>query len=171
MAMSNYDAAIPTLLHALGNLSAILEKGSAHCEKEKIEPSVLLTARLYPDMFALTRQVQIASDTAKGAGARLAAVEAPKFADTETSFPELKARLDNTAAFLKGLDAGKLAGADARAIELKFPQSTLNFRTGWDYLLNFVYPNVYFHSTTAYDILRHSGVKLGKGDFLGKIGG
>jgi hypothetical protein len=171
MAMSIYDAAIPTLLHALSNLSAVLEKASAHCEKEKIEPGVLLSARLYPDMFTLSRQVQVVSDTAKGAGARLAAVEAPKFADTEASFAELKARLDKTAAFLKSLDAGKLAAADQRAIEIKFPQITMNFRSGWDYLLSFVYPNVYFHSATAYDILRHNGVKLGKGDFLGKIGG
>jgi hypothetical protein len=170
MALSIYDAAIPTLQHALSNLSAILEKGSAHCEKEKIEPGVLLTARLYPDMFMLSRQVQVVSDTAKGGGARLAGVEAPKFADTEASFAELKARLDKTAAFLKSLEAGKFAGADDRAIEIKFPQLTVNFRNGWEYLLSFVFPNVYFHSATTYDILRHNGVKLGKGDFLGSIG-
>lgn len=170
MALSIYDAAIPTILQVLNNLSAVLDKGSAHCEKEKIEPGVLLTARLYPDMFALTRQVQVVSDTAKGCAARLAAIEAPKFADTETSFAELKARLDKTAAFLKSLEAARFAGADDRAIEIKFPQLTLNFRNGWDYLLNFVLPNVFFHSATAYDILRHNGVKLGKGDFLGSIG-
>jgi hypothetical protein len=171
MAQSIHDAAIPTLLHALGNLSAILDKGSAHCEKEKIEPGVLLSARLYPDMFALTRQVQVVSDTAKGAGARLTVMEAPKFPDTEASFAELKARLDKTAAFLKGLDAGKFNGAGERSIEIKFPQLTLNFGSGWEYLLSFVFPNIYFHSATAYDILRHNGVKLGKSDFLGKIGG
>ena len=170
MALSIYDAAIPTLLRALTNASAFLDKASAHCEKEKIDPTVLLSARLYPDMFALTRQIQVVTDQAKGAAARLAGVEAPKFADTESSFAELKTRLDKTASFLKSLDAKSFQGAEERALEIKFPQSTLNFPSGWNYLLTFVFPNVYFHSATAYDILRHSGVKLGKPDFIGPIG-
>jgi len=170
MSLPIYDASIPWMLHALGNLTGVLEKGSAHCEKEKIDPSALLSARLYPDMFALTRQVQVVSDSAKGAGARLAGVEAPKFEDTEASFAELKTRLDKTAAFLKGLDKGKFQGADTRPIEIKFPNITLNFPSGWNYLLAFVLPNIYFHSATAYDILRHNGVKLGKPDFLGAVG-
>jgi len=170
MSLSIYDASIPWFLHALGNLTAVLDKAAAHCEKEKIEPSALLTARLYPDMFAFTRQVQVVSDSMKGGAARLAAVEPPKFPDTESSFAELKARLDNTANFLKGLDQGKFQGADTRPVELKFPQRTLTFPSGWNYLLGFVLPNVYFHSATAYDILRHNGVKLGKPDFLGAIG-
>ena len=169
MSQSIYDASVPWILHALGNLGNVLEKGSAHCEKEKVDPSALLSARLYPDMFALTRQVQVVSDQAKGGAARLAGVEPPKFADTESSFAELKARLDNTASFLKGLDQARFNGADTRPIELKFPQGTLNFANGWTYLLGFVLPNIYFHSATAYDILRHNGVKIGKQDFIGAI--
>jgi hypothetical protein len=170
MSLPIYDASIPWILHALGNLTVVLEKGSAHCEKEKIDPSALLSARLYPDMFALTRQVQVVSDGAKGTAARLAGVDAPKFEDTEASFAELKTRLDKTAAFLKGLDKGKFQGADTRPIEIKFPNVTLNFPSGWNYLMAFALPNLYFHSATAYDILRHNGVKLGKPDFLGAVG-
>ena len=170
MSLPIYDASIPWILHALGNLGTVLDKGSAHCEKEKIDPSALLSARLYPDMFALTRQVQVVSDGAKGTAARLAGVDAPKFEDTEASFAELKTRLDKTAAFLKGLDKGKFQGADTRPIEIKFPNVTLNFPSGWNYLMAFVLPNLYFHSATAYDILRHNGVKLGKPDFLGAVG-
>jgi hypothetical protein len=169
MSHSIYDASIPWFLHALGNLGNVLEKGSAHCEKEKIDPSALLTARLYPDMFALTRQVQVVSDQVKGGAARLAAVEPPKFADTESSFAELRARLDKTSVFLNGLDPARFEGADTRPIEVKLTQATLNFANGWTYLLGFVLPNLYFHSTTAYDILRHNGVKLGKPDFIGAI--
>jgi hypothetical protein len=169
MSQSIYDASIPWFLHALGNLGNVLEKGSVHCEKEKIDPTAMLTARLYPDMFTLTRQVQVVSDQMKGAGSRLAGVEAPKFADTESSFSELRARLDNTTSFLKGIDKARFNGADTRPIEVKFPQITLNFSTGWTYLMGFVLPNVYFHSATAYDILRHNGVKLGKQDFIGAI--
>ena len=160
MSLSIYDASIPWILHALGNLTGVLEKGSAHCEKEKIDPSALLSARLYPDMFALTRQVQVVSDGAKGTGARLAGVDAPKFEDTEASFAELKTRLDK----------GKFQGADTRPIEIKFPNVTLSFPSGWNYLMAFALPNLYFHSATAYDILRHNGVKLGKPDFLGAVG-
>jgi len=170
MSLPIYDASIPWILHALGNLSGVLDKASAHCEKEKIDPSALLSARLYPDMFALTRQVQVVSDGAKGTGARLAGVDAPKFEDTEASFAELKTRLDKTAAFLKGLDKGKFQGADTRPIEIKFPNVTLSFPSGWNYLMAFALPNLYFHSATAYDILRHNGVKLGKPDFLGAVG-
>jgi uncharacterized protein len=169
MSLSIYDASIPPMLHALGTLSAVLDKASAHCEKEKIDPTALLTARLFPDMFTLTRQVQVVSDTAKGGAARLAGVEAPKFADTEASFADLKARIEKTAGFLKSLQSGAFGSGD-RAIEVKFPQRTLLFPSGWNYLLSFVFPNVYFHSATAYDILRHNGVKLGKGDYLGNIG-
>ncbi len=169
MSLSVYDAAVPTLLRTMKNLSNVLDKGSAHCEKEKIEPSVMLSARLYPDMFSLTRQVQVVSDQAKGAVARLAAIEPPKFPDVETSFSELKARLEKTASFVSGIEAARFQGADARPIELKFPQVTLSFKNGWQYLLTFVLPNLYFHATTAYDILRHNGVKLGKPDFIGDI--
>jgi hypothetical protein len=127
--------------------------------------------RLYPNMFAFTRQVQVVSDGAKGAMARLAAVEAPKFEDTESSFEELKQRIDKTVAYVRGFEPRQLEGAEGRAVVLKFPNNTLTFKSGWDYLLTFVLPNVYFHSATAYDILRHAGVKLAKSDYLGKVGG
>jgi hypothetical protein len=167
MGLSIYDASIPWFLHALDNLGNVLEKGAAHCEKEKIDPAVLLAARLYPDMFPLTRQVQAVSDLSKGGGARLAAQEPPKFPDNESSFAELKTRLDTTASYLKSLEKGRFEDAEGRAVELKFPQGSVNFSSGWNYLFGFVVPNIYFHSTTAYDILRHNGVKLGKRDFLG----
>jgi hypothetical protein len=169
MSQSIYDASIPWFLHALGNLGNVLDKGSAHCEKEKVDPTAMLTARLYPDMFPFTRQVQVVSDGLKGGAARLAQTEAPKFPDTESSFAELKQRLDKTASFLKSIDKARFDGADGRPIEVKFPQVTLNFSTGWTYLMGFVLPNLYFHSATAYDILRHNGVKLGKPDFLGAM--
>jgi hypothetical protein len=121
-------------------------------------------------MFAFTRQVQVVSDSAKGCMARLAGVEAPKYEDTEASFAELRQRIDKTLAFVKGFEPRQLEGADSRAVVLKFPNSTLNFNSGWDYLQSFVLPNVYFHSAMAYAILRHGGVKLGKSDYLGSIG-
>jgi len=170
MSQSFYDASIPTLLLAVANLSVILDKGAAHAEAEKIDAAAFLSARLYPDMFALTRQVQIASDQAKGGAARLAELEPPKFPDTESSFPELKARLERTTAFLHSIERRQLEGAGERAVVIKQPQRTLSFPNGWVYLLQYVLPNVFFHSATAYDILRHGGVKLGKRDFLGAVG-
>ena len=170
MSQSIYEVAVPTLLKAFDNLAVVLEKGRAHAEQEKIEPSVLLNMRLYPNMFPLTRQVQIASDTAKGAVARLAAIEPPKFEDNEANFADLKARVEKTQAFMRGFKAAQLEGSESRQVVLKFPSSTLTFKNGWDYLLNFVFPNVYFHTTTTYDILRHGGVPVGKGDFLGAVG-
>jgi hypothetical protein len=158
MSLSIHDASVPVLARALANVAIIIEKGRLHAESEKLDPAVLLGMRLYPNMFAFTRQVQVVSDTAKGCVARLAAVEAPK------------QRVDKTLAFVNGFAPKQLEGADSRAVVLKFPNSTLSFKTGWDYLLSFALPNVYFHSATAYDILRHAGVKLGKGDFLGSIG-
>lgn len=170
MSQSIYDVTVPTLLRAINNLAAVLDKGRSHAESEKIDPSALLTMRLYPDMFPLTRQVQIASDNAKGCVARLAQVEPPKYEDNESSFAELRARLEKTAAYLESIQPRQLEGADERPVVLKFPQRSLNFRNGWDYLLTFALPNVYFHCTTAYDLLRHAGVKVGKGDFLGAVG-
>lgn len=169
MSQSIHDAAIPTFVRALQALSGVIEKGRLHAENEKIEPSVLLSMRLYPDMFPLSRQIQVVSDQCKGGASRLAGVEPPKYADTETTFAELKERLDKTVAYVKSIDVKKFEGADTRPIELKFPNSSLNFKSGWDYLLKFVLPNVYFHSTTAYGILRHAGVKVGKMDFMGDI--
>jgi hypothetical protein len=158
------------LARALGNLVGIVDKGSLYAESEKIDPSILLGMRLYPNMFAFARQIQVATDTAKGCMARLAVVEAPKFPDTEASFAELKQRLEKTLTYVKGFQASQLEGADSRPVVLKFPTNTLNFSSGFDYLFSFVLPNVHFHSSMAYGILRHAGVKLAKSDFLGNIG-
>jgi len=170
MSQSIYEVAVPTLLKAFDNLAVVLDKGRAHAEQEKIEPAVLLNMRLYPNMFPLTRQVQIASDTAKGAVARLASVEPPKFDDNESSFAELLARIEKTQAFVRGFKAAQLEPSEGRPVVLKFPSRTLTFKNGWDYLLTFVFPNVYFHCATTYDILRHGGVAVGKADFLGSVG-
>jgi hypothetical protein len=170
MSLSIHDASVPVLSRALSNVAAIVEKGRLHAESEKLDPAVLLGMRLYPNMFAFTRQVQVVSDTAKGCMARLAGVEAPKYEDTEASFAELKQRIDKTLVFVKGFEPRQLEGAESRAVVLKFPNSTLNFTSGWDYLQSFVLPNVYFHSAMVYGILRHGGVKLGKSDYLGSIG-
>jgi hypothetical protein len=167
MSLSIHDAAVPLTSRALRALSGVLDKGRQHAEAEKWDPAVLLATRLYPDMFALSRQVQAVSDQCKGGIARLAALEPPKYPDTETTFAELKARLDKTVAFINGIEPQKFEGADKRAIELKFPNNTLNFPNGWDYFLGFVVPNVYFHSSMAYGILRNCGVKVGKRDFMG----
>ena len=171
MSLSIHDASVPVLARALTNLSGVLEKGRLHAENEKVEPAILLGMRLYPNMFPLTRQVQVVSDGAKGCMARLAAVEAPKFEDTESSFEQLKQRIDKTLAFVKGFEARQLEGAESRPVVVKFPNGGVNFKNGWDYLLTFVMPNIYFHSATAYDNLRHAGVKLGKSDYLGSVGG
>ncbi len=159
MAYDIYDASIPPMIHALGNLSNILEKAEA---KGGIDTS---EARLAPDMLPLKAQVYIATDTAKGAGARLAGVENPKYEDIETSFADLRARLAKTINFLKGLDRAAFKGAEDKQITLKFPSRTFEFN-GADYVSRFVMPNVYFHITTAYGILRNLGVPLGKSDYL-----
>jgi len=167
MLISMYQATVPPLMHSLNNLAAILEKGAAHAEAKKIDPSVLIASRLYPDMFPLGRQVQIASDVARRGAARLASSEAPKFEDNETTFAELIDRLQKTIAYLKTLTPEQIDGSEEKSITLPVGDSTMGF-AGLPYLLYFILPNVYFHATTAYDILRHSGVELGKLDFLGK---
>jgi uncharacterized protein len=167
MQISMYQASVPTITHSLSNLIAILEKGAAHAEANKIDPAVLINSRLYPDMFALGKQVQIASDIAKRGVARLAGVEPPAFEDKETTFPELIDRLQRTIAYLNTLTPEQIDGSEEKAIELPFGQETMLF-TGLSFLLYFIHPNVYFHVTTTYDILRHNGVELGKIDFLGK---
>ena len=159
MAYDIYDASIPPLIHMLGGLSTILSKGEAH---GGIDPA---DARLAPDMLPLKAQIYIATDQAKGCGARLAGVEIPKYEDTETTFAELKARVAKTIAFLKTLDRKAFAGAEAKHVVLKFPNNSFEFN-GADYVGKFVLPNVYFHITTAYGILRNRGVALAKGDYL-----
>jgi hypothetical protein len=163
-----YEVSVPVFLRGLGNLSAILDKAETHAEAKKIEPSVLLAARLYPDMFPLTRQVQIACDFAKGTVARLAGQEPPKWDDNEASFADLKARVSRTIEFVQGFKAAQLSGAEEREVQMKIRDQTLNFK-GQPYLLNMALPNFYFHTVTAYDILRHSGVELGKRDFIGAL--
>jgi hypothetical protein len=168
--MSNfmYVATVPPIVRSLSNLRNILEKAAAHAEAKKIDPSVLINARLYPDMFALSRQVQIATDVAKGAVSRLAGLEPPKYEDNEATFPELLARLDKTIALLESFSPAQIDGSEDKTITLPMHDKTATF-TGINYLLDFVLPNVYFHVTTTYAILRHNGVEIGKNDFLGDI--
>jgi hypothetical protein len=161
-----YDATIPPLKRALNNLSHILKKGEEHADAKKIEHSVLLNARLFPDMYPLTRQVQIATDMSKGAAARLAAVEIPKYDDNETTFAELQTRIARTIAFIDAVKPAQMEGSETRDVGITVRKMELKF-TGQSYLLKWVLPNVYFHVTTAYNILRHNGVELGKADYLG----
>ncbi len=163
--MMMYDSSVPVFIHFLNSFSAILKKGEAHCVAKKIDPAVMLGYRLAPDMFALTRQVQIASDAAKGAGARLAGIEVPSYADEEKSFDDLQARIARTIAFLQGLRKEQFEGAESRAISLKAGGRELSF-VGGAYLETWAKPNFFFHLTTAYAILRHAGVEIGKPDFL-----
>jgi uncharacterized protein len=166
MSLSMYQASVPVFLRGLKNLSGVLAKGAASAAERKIDPAVFLTARLAPDMFALARQVQIASDHAKGATARLAGVEVPRFEDNEASFEELQQRLIRVAEFVQTFDAHKIDGSEEREIVLPIGGRTMTFR-GQTYLLQFALPNFYFHCTTTYAILRHNGVSVGKRDFIG----
>jgi uncharacterized protein len=166
MTLSMYNALVPGLSNTLQALSAVLAKGAAHCEARKIDPSAFLQARVFPDMFPLTRQVQIACDMAKGGVARLAGIENPKFDDTETTFAQLQERIARTVAFMHSVRADQIDGSEERLITLTLPSRTLEF-TGQQYLTTFVIPNVYFHATTAYNLLRQGGVDIGKRDFLG----
>jgi hypothetical protein len=161
-----YEATIPPLKRTLTNLAAILKKGEEYADVKKIEHTVLLNARLFPDMYPLTRQVQIATDMSKGAVARLAGVEIPKYEDDETTFAELQARVAKTISFINTIKPEQLVGSESREVTITVRKVDLKF-TGQDYLLKWVTPNVYFHITTAYNILRHNGVELGKLDFLG----
>src|SRR5271170_1745094 len=162
MSLSMYQASIPTFIHGLNNLSAILTKAAAYAEAKKIDPSVLVGARLAPDMFPLSRQIQIATDGVKGGAARLAGIDVPSYADTETTFDELQARIAKTIAFLQSVSAKQIDGSEERAISFKGGARDWNFKSGHDYLLTFVIPNFYFHVTTAYAILRHNGLDIGK---------
>ena len=166
MSVSLYDVSIPIFTLSLNNLAAILDKAAAHAEAKKVDPKAIPAARLIVDMLPLSAQIQIACDTAKGAAARLAGVEVPKHEDTESTIPELKARVMKTLDFIKSIKPQQLEGAETRQIELKFPQRTLTF-TSLNYLTNFVLPNFFFHMTMAYALLRKNGVELGKRDFLG----
>ena len=166
MAMSMYTASVPVFQHMLRNLSHILEKGEANAQARKFDPSVLANSRLAPDMLPFTRQIQIACDGAKNGVARIAGVEAPKFEDNEATFPELKERIRKTLDFLATVPAAKMDGTEEK--EISFPVGRENTRTmkAEAYLTTWVLPNFFFHVTTAYAILRHNGVDLGKPDYL-----
>ena len=166
MKISMYQASVPMFIRMLNSLAAVLDKGAAHAEAKKIDPSVLINARLYPDMLPLSRQVQIAGDGAKGAAARLAGLEPPKYEDTETSFSDLKGRIQKTISYLNMLKPEQIDGSEERAVTIPLRGQPVTFQ-GLPYLLNHAVPNLYFHVTTAYDILRHNGVEIGKADFLG----
>jgi hypothetical protein len=168
--ISLFDACIPPCLRAMTSLDTILAKAEAHCDAANIDPAALLGARLYPDMFPLTRQVQTAADAAKLAGFRLAGLEAPKHADTESSFGELRGRLAAVIDLLGGLAPAQFEGGETRDITVPTRKVTLHF-TGQEYLQVFALPNMYFHVTTAYAILRHNGVVIGKRDYLGPMPG
>ncbi|MGI8840353.1 MAG: DUF1993 domain-containing protein [Caulobacteraceae bacterium] len=166
MPLSLYEASIPVYLRMSRNLSAILDKAEAYAEESGVALSTLAEARLAPDMHPLARQIQMASDAAKGGAGRLAGAEPPSMPDTETTFPELKERLAKTVAYLETIRPEQVDGGEDRTIELKFPNGSMTF-TGRDFLLLFSMPNFLFHVTTAYDVLRNQGVPLGKMDYLG----
>ena len=161
-----YQASAPRFANTLKNLSAILDKAQAHIDAKKIDPKVLAAARLYPDMFPMSRQVQAACDTAKGAVARLAGVEIPVHEDTEQTLEELKARVAKTIAFINTIKPAQVDGSEEREVVLKMRSGEVKYK-GMQYLLGQALPNFYFHVTTAYDILRHNGVELGKRDYIG----
>lgn len=166
MSLSMYQASIPVFIKGLSNIAAILQKAAAYAEAKKIDSTVLLNSRLAPDMFPLTRQIQIATDSVKGCAARLAGIEIPSYQDTESSLDEVQARITKTIAFLQNVSAAQIDGSEQKSVTLKLRGKDVTF-TGQDYLLGFVLPNFYFHSTTAYNILRHNGLEIGKTDFLG----
>jgi hypothetical protein len=169
MRISMYDAAVKPALRMMANLAAVLEKGEQHALARRIDPGVFVGARLAPDMFPLARQVQIASDTAKMGPARLAGVAPPPFEDTEKSIPELVERVKKTIAFLETLSPQQFEGSEDREIRWKSPVQGERAMQGLNYLLHHVLPNLHFHCTTAYAILRHNGVELGKMDYLGRV--
>jgi hypothetical protein len=165
MTMSMYRASVPIFLQMLPALSAVLDRAAAHAAAKKIDPQVFVDARLYPDMFPLSRQIQIATDFAKGACARLAGVEPPKYADTERTLDDLKARIAKTVDFIKEFKPAQIDGSEERDISLVLGGQPQKFK-GENYLTGLVLPNFFFHVTTAYAILRHNGVELGKQDFI-----
>ena len=166
MTLSIYSASIPVFKQILNSLLVILDKAESHAAEKKIEPNALLQFRLFPDMLPFTRQIQIACDFAKGCGARLAGAEVPAYDDTEQSFAELKARIVKTLAFIEALPQEQIEGSETRAITTGSGEKTKHF-TGQTYLFHYALPHFFFHATTAYDILRHNGLDIGKKNFIG----
>jgi len=166
MQISMYQASAVSFVNVLTNLLAVLKKGEAHALAKKFDPTVLVNSRLAPDMFPLARQIQIASDQSKGCVSRLAGLEPPKYEDNEQTFAELYARIEKTIAHIQSIKPAQIDGSEDRKIELQQRTGVRHFQ-GLGYLFDYVYPNFYFHVTTAYAILRHNGVEVGKGDFMG----
>ena len=166
MTISMYLASVPRLVNALNTLSHVLGKAQAHIEAKKLDPKTLLEFRLYPDMLSMTRQVQIASDTAKGLVARLAGLDNPVHEDNEQSIAELQARLAKTVTFMQSVSAAQIDGTEDKAIVIKRGDKETHYK-GMQFLLGHALPNVYFHSSMTYAILRHNGVEIGKRDYLG----
>lgn len=167
MTISMHAASVPVFKQMLGSLAALLDKAGSHAEARKIAPEVLLQTRLFPDMFPLVRQVQIACDFAKGVTARLAGAEVPAYDDAEQSFEELRTRIDRTIAFIDSFDAAAFDGSEAREIVTRPGTPKERRFNGQDYLLGYGLPQFFFHVTTAYALLRHNGVDVGKRDYMG----
>jgi len=167
MTLSMYQATVPGVIRMMNSLSAILDKAQAYCGAKKIEDKTLLEVRLFPDMFPLARQIQIVSDTAKGMVARLSGQEPPGMPDTEATIAELKARLAKTVEFVKSVHPSKFDGAESRTVTINIGGGRKADFAGQDYLFNNALPNFYFHAATAYDLLRHAGLEIGKRDYLG----
>ena len=168
MPLSIYQASVPVFVRTLANLKNVLAKGAAHAQAKKIDDAAFLQARLFPDMFPLASQVHIATDMARGGAARLAGGEPPKYEDNEKTFAELIERVDRTIAYLQSLPESQFEGAETRTITRPVRGQPKEF-TGLNYLQQFIVPNLYFHATTAYDLLRHNGVEVGKADFIGSL--
>ena len=166
MTISMYQASVPRFVNILGNLSSILDKAQAHVDAKKLDQSSLTGFRLFPDMLPMTKQVQIACDTAKGLVARLAGVEIPVFEDNESSLADLKARIAKTIAFIQTIKPEQLDGTEDKDIVIKRGEKETHYK-GMQFLLGHAVPNVYFHVTTTYNVLRHNGVEIGKRDYLG----
>jgi uncharacterized protein len=166
MSLNMYEASIPVFVRMLGNLSSIFDKAVIYAETKNIDPAILVNARLASDMYPLSRQVQIATDMVKGCAARLAGIDVPSYEDNEATFADLQARIAKTVAFLQSVSAEQINGSEGRTVTLKLRGREIQF-LGQPYLLDFVLPNLYFHVTTTYAILRHNGVEIGKMDYLG----
>lgn len=168
MTISMHSLSIPILEKNLGHLSKFIDKAAAYCEQKKCEPAALITFRLYPDMLPFSRQIQIACDQAKGCAARLAAIDPPKFEDTETTFAELQARIERTISFIRGVSREAIDASAGREIAMKIGPNEIKL-SGQKFLTEFALPNFFFHVTAAYIILRHNGVELGKRDYIGSL--
>lgn len=166
MTVSMYQISVPVFARMLNNLVAILEKAAAHCEERKIDPAALINYRFYPDMFPFSKQIQIATDAAKNGSAYLAGVEPPKSENAEQTFADLISRVQKTIDFVNGFKPEQIDGSEEKEVNIKRGETTVTYK-GQEYILNRVLPNFFFHITTAYDMLRHNGVELGKKDYLG----